>query len=472
MKIQSQQFIARSREGIGNEPLQSSLAIMGARLPLLRQMAMDAAGNFEQQRQYVKQMKDHTLGNMAMYLEQFETQLLANGGQLHWAQTPADFNRIIGQICEDAGAQRVVKGKSMVTEEAGLNDALIARGLDLVETDLGEYIIQLAEEPPSHIVGPAIHKTVDQVRELFLQHHKLGERTLADPTAIVTEARQVLRDRFPNADVGIVGANALIAESGSTMLVTNEGNGDLCSTLPKVQIVATSIDKVVPTFEDASAILRLLARSATGQAITCYTSFFSGPKRPTDPDGPEQFHVVLLDNGRSEMLAGKYRDMLRCIRCGSCLNHCPVYTHVGGHAYGWVYPGPMGSILTPLMQGLENARELPNACTSCGRCQEACPMDIPLPDMLRQLRADAFEQKLTPRAWRWGLAAYMRVLAYPRLYRFGSSLLMPLLAALGRKKGRFRSLLVANGWTEVRDFPAPQGQTFLNRWQQQKQKQD
>jgi L-lactate dehydrogenase complex protein LldF len=253
------------------------------------------------------------------------------------------------------------------------------------------------------------------------------------------------------------------------MLVTNEGNGDLCSTLPPVQIVATSIDKIVPLLEDASAVLRLLTRSATGQTITSYTSFFHGPRRAADLDGPRQFHVVLLDNGRSAMLAGKYREMLRCIRCGSCLNHCPIYTHVGGHAYGWVYPGPMGSVLTPLMQGLQHAKELPNACTTCGRCQQACPMDIPLPDTLRDLRAEAFAQKLTPRGWRWGIALAMRILAYPRLYRRGSALLMPMLAALGRKSGRFRSVMIANGWTEVRDLPAPQGQTFLNRWRQDHQ---
>ncbi len=467
MTTASGDFIARSRSGIDNEALQSSLSVLGSGLPLLRQIAVDAMGNFDEQREYVKGLKDHTLDHLADYLEQFEENVLANGGQVHWAKSAGEFNRIIAQICEDAGARRVVKGKSMVTEETGLNNELIRRGMALRETDLGEYIIQLADEPPSHIIAPAIHKTVDQVRELFLKNHDLGDRELPDPAAIVTEARKVLRQDFINADVGIIGANALIAESGSTMLVTNEGNGDLCSILPKIQIVATSIDKVTPRLEDASSMLRLLTRSATGQAVTCYTSFFSGPRRPEDMDGPEQFHVVLLDNGRSEILAGKYRDMLRCIRCGSCLNHCPVYTHVGGHAYGPVYSGPMGSVLTPLMTGLENAPLLPVACTTCGRCQEACPMDIPLPEMLRQLRADAFEQGVTPRAWRWGIALYMRALSSPRLYRLGSRILMPILASLGRKRGRFRSTLIPNGWTAVRDFPAPQGRTFLQRWQAQ-----
>ncbi len=472
MKLTSQDFIVRSREGINNPDLQSSLGVLSAGIPGKRQLAIDAMGNFEEQRRYARQMKDHALGNMAEYLEQFEAAVVANGGQVHWAETPEAFNRIITDICVAANARRVVKGKSMVTEETGLNDALIAAGMDLLETDLAEYIIQIAHEQPSHIVVPAIHKTVDQVRELFLKHHDLGERELADPTAIVTEAREVLRRRFGEADIGIVGANALIAETGSTLLVTNEGNGDLCSTLPKVQIVGTSIEKILPTLDDASSLLRLLSRSATGQAITCYTSFFTGPKRSEDIDGPEEFHVVLLDNGRSEMLAGEYSDMLRCIRCGSCLNHCPIYTHVGGHAYGWVYPGPMGSVLTPLMQGLENSKDLANACTTCGRCQEACPMDIPLPDMLRQLRAEANVRKLNPRRWRWGIAIYMRMLSYPRLYRWGSRVVMPIMAALARKKGRFRSLLLANGWTEVRDFPAPQGQTFLNQWQQQKRQQE
>lgn len=464
MKAQSRDFIARSREGIANEPLQDSLAILGSGLPLLRQMALDQLGDFEARREALKQVKDHTLDNLRHYLEQFESNVEARGGQVHWASTPEAFNAIIADLCESAGARRVIKGKSMVTEETGLNETLVGRGLQLRETDLGEYIIQLAAEKPSHIVGPAIHKTVDQVRELFYAHHPLGERPLADPKAIVTEARQVLREDFRNADVGIIGANALVAETGSTMLVTNEGNGDLCSNLPRMQIVATSIDKVIPRLEDASAMLQLLTRSATGQAITCYTSFYSGPRAAEESAGPEQFHVVLLDNGRSDMLAGRYRDMLRCIRCGSCLNHCPVYTHVGGHAYGWVYPGPMGSVLTPLMQGLESSSDLANACTTCGRCQQACPMDIPLPDMLRDLRAEAMEQHFTPRPWRWGIRAWSNLLRSPWWYRQVTGFLLPLMAKAGRRTGRFRKVFVPNGWSVVRDIPAPQGQTFLNQW--------
>jgi L-lactate dehydrogenase complex protein LldF len=270
------------------------------------------------------------------------------------------------------------------------------------------------------------------------------------------------------ADVGITGANYLIAETGSMVLVTNEGNADLTHTLPRIHIMLTGIEKVVPTLEDASTILRLLARSATGQEFSAYTTFVTGPKRADDPDGPEEFHVVLLDNGRSTLLEGEFRDVLRCIRCGACINHCPVYGTVGGHAYGWVYPGPIGSVLTPAFLGLEEARALPNASTFCGRCESVCPMRIPIPKMLRHWREREFASGLTPTPVRFGMAAWAFIAERPTLYRWMSGLAAGLLGFFGREKGRFFAMPFASGWTAFRDLPAPQGKTFMNQWKKRK----
>jgi L-lactate dehydrogenase complex protein LldF len=273
----------------------------------------------------------------------------------------------------------------------------------------------------------------------------------------------VLREKFLAADVGITGANFLVAETGSSIIVTNEGNGDLTQTLPKVHIVLATIEKIVPTLEDVAQLFRVLARSATGQEMSVYTTLSTGPRRPADPDGPHEYHVIILDNGRSAMLGGAFQDMLRCIRCGACMNHCPVYNAVGGHAYGFVYPGPMGSVLTPAIVGIENAKHLPNASTFCGRCEEVCPVRIPLPRMLRAWRESEFERRLSPATVRSGLALWGVFAKRPRLYGFATRIAARTLAGLGRR-GRFRWLPLASGWTAHRDFPAPQGETFQVQW--------
>jgi L-lactate dehydrogenase complex protein LldF len=298
--------------------------------------------------------------------------------------------------------------------------------------------------------------------------HLDPNRDLSEPVQLLTEARQVLREKFLAADVGITGANFLIAETGTSVIVTNEGNGDLTQILPKIHIVIASIEKLVPTLDDVSQILRVLARSATGQEMSVYTTFSTGPRRPGDVDGPEEYHVVVLDNGRSAMLGTSFQDMLRCIRCGACMNHCPVYHAVGGHAYGWVYPGPMGAVLSPSLIGVDKAGHLPNASTFCGRCESVCPVRIPLPKMMRHWREQEFERHLTPATVRSGLGVWAFFAKRPKLYQLASSLGMKALAWFGRDKGKFTSLPLAGGWTDYRDFPAPQGGTFQDQWKARK----
>jgi L-lactate dehydrogenase complex protein LldF len=464
LKQTSDRFLDNAHDALQDSAKVEFRSALALFTPLVRGQAMAEFGQFEALRHHVKQVRQHSLDHLDHYLAQFESEAVLNGNHVHFASDGDQLNSIVLDICQQHSARRIAKGKSMVTEETGLNDHLKRAGLRVTETDLGEYIIQQAGETPSHIVGPALHKSAAEIRALFLAKHDLGERTLDETADMVAEARAVLREQFLKAEVGVIGANALIAENGYSMLVTNEGNGDLCANLPRVLIVCTTIDRVLPRAEDATAMLRLLVRSATGQAQTCYTSFYSGPRREQDLDGPLETHYVLLDNRRTEILASDYREMLQCIRCGACLNHCPIYAAAGGHAYGWVYPGPMGSILTPLLTSLEQSAALPNACTSCGRCAEVCPADIPLPDLLRDLRHDETRQKLSPVRWRTGLRAHAWLARHPRLYRALTSPGIFALHLLGRRRGSFGKLPLADGWTSQRDFPAPEGRTFMQQY--------
>ncbi|WP_299615231.1 LutB/LldF family L-lactate oxidation iron-sulfur protein [Pelagibius sp.] len=466
MQSSSPAFKENARAALADQTLQKALGNVKAGFIGKRAKARARLPEFEDLRDAARDIKNHTLANLDFYLERYEEKVLASGGQVHWAATAEEARNAILTICRDAGAKVVTKGKSMISEEIGLNAHLEEAGLDVVETDLGEYIIQLRHETPSHIIAPAVHLTKDQVEADFRHHHDElpADRSLVEPEQLVAEARQMLRHRYLEADVGITGANFLVAETGTSIIVTNEGNGDLTQCLPKVHIVIASLEKVVPNLEDATTILRVLARSATGQELSAYTTFSTGPRRPEDLDGPEQYHVILLDNGRSQMLGGEFQDMLRCIRCGACMNHCPVYHAVGGHAYGWVYPGPMGAVLTPSLIGVDEAGHLPNASTFCGRCESVCPMRIPLPRMMRHWREREFERHLSPKAVRFGLAFWAFFARRPALYHRLLGLKMRVLGALGRAQGRFNALPFAGGWTKHRDFPAPQGKTFQQLW--------
>ena len=466
----SPKFKENATRALADEQLQRALSNVPSGFIGKRQKAKDKLPEFDALRDQARDIKNHTLAHLDMYLEEYEAKVVASGGHVHWCETPDDACSAIIDICRTHQAKTVTKGKSMVTEEIHLNKALSAAGIEPIETDLGEYIIQLRGETPSHIIAPAVHLNKEQIEADFraTHTHLPPERNLDEGVALVNEARQILRQKYIDADVGITGANFLIAETGTSIIVTNEGNGDLTQTLPKAHIVVATIEKLVPTLEDVSTILRLLARSATGQEYSSYTTFSTGPRRQDDPDGPGEYHVIILDNGRSGMLGSEFQDMLRCIRCGACLNHCPVYQAVGGHAYGWVYPGPMGSVLTPSLIGVDEAGHLPNASTFCGRCEEVCPMRIPLPRMMRHWREREFEKHLAPMTVRSGLGLWAFLAKRPKLYRLATGIAARLLKLWSGSDGRLEALTFAGGWTRHRDLPAPQGKTFMAEWRARK----
>jgi len=468
MELNAHNFKPNAKKALENDDLQESLLKLQTGFPLKRLAAKAKLPEFEDMRDQARDIKDHTLRHLDFYLEAFESKVQETGGHVHWARDVKDGREIVHRICDAVGAKTVTKGKSMIGEEMAINEYLVEKGLVPIETDLGEYIIQLRNEPPSHIIAPAIHTRRKHVEEAFRKAHKElpEDRNLDELEDLLKEARMMLRKDFLAADVGITGANFMIAETGSTVIVTNEGNGDLTQTLPRVHIVLCSIEKVVPNLEDCTTLLRVLARSATGQEQSVYTTFSTGPRGDTDPDGPEEFHVVILDNGRSKMLGHETHDMLRCIRCSACINHCPVYQSIGGHAYGSIYPGPMGSVLTPALHGIEKSCDLPNASTMCGKCEEVCPVRIPLPTMLRSWREKQWEDGPVPVVQRAGLSMWAFWATRPKLYHFAVKIKMRIMGWLGRKNGHLKSMPFTKGWTQTRDFPAPEGKTFQQLWKE------
>ncbi|MBC6441168.1 MAG: iron-sulfur cluster-binding protein [Rhodospirillales bacterium] len=464
-QLTSSRFKQQAAKALEDEVLQDNLVKLKGNFLQRRANARESLPEFDDLRDIAVGIKTHTLEHLDLYLEAFENAVEASGGHVHWARDDAEARNLVLAICRAENAKTVTKGKTMVGEEIGLNAYLEANGITPVETDLGEYIIQLAGEPPSHIIAPAIHKNRQQVAELFNDHHPdLADRGPDDVDGLLADARAVLRQRFLKADVGITGANFLIAETGQTVIVTNEGNGDLTQLLPRVHLVVAGIEKVVPSLEDATSIMRILARSGTGQEMSSYTSFSAGTRRPGDIDGPEAFHVVLVDNGRSALLGSPTEEILRCIRCGCCLNACPVYGKVGGHAYGSTYSGPVGAVLTPALAGLAETNHLPNASSLCGRCEAVCPMRIPIPKMLRHLREEEARSGRAPAAARNGLSLWAAFAKRPGLYRWATNLAMCVLAGRAGKRGRFASLPGAGAWTRDRDLAAPQGTSFQTRW--------
>ncbi len=455
-------FAHRAGAALANSQLQRSLARIPIKFVSKRAAAVEDFGDFEALRTAGQAIRDTVLSDLDAWLLRFEAEATRRGVVVHWAESAADANRIVVDIAQAGGVRLAVKSKSMVSEECELNPALEAAGVKVVETDLGEYVLQLANEKPSHIVAPIIHKNKEEVADLFAQHHAVprqGSAWREDIEGLTREARQMLRPQFLQADMGISGANFLVAETGSALLVTNEGNGRLCTTLPRIHVAITGIEKVVPTLEDAATLVRLLTRSATGQSISNYVSLLTGRQDAGASDGPQEMHIILLDNGRSGLLGTELQAMLRCIRCGACMNHCPVYQAVGGHAYGWVYPGPMGAILTPAYRGLEQAPELPHAATLCGQCSVVCPVKIPLPDLMRHWRERQANRGQKSWRERWSYRAWAWLALRPRYYDWASRIAVRLLGWRA-VDGKLRRLPFAGAWTDGRDLPAPTGQTF------------
>ena len=463
MQVQSMHFKARAGQKLADERLQKNLKILSTNWTGGRARAITELDDFEATRDDAIRRRNLALANLDVWLERFEKEASARGATVLFAETPADASRLVVEIAKKHGVRKVTKSKSMVSEEMALNRALEAAGIQPVETDLGEYILQINDnEPPSHIVAPVVHKSKDEVSDLFAKVHQRPR--LTDIPQMTREAREFLRPHFLSSDMGVSGGNFLVAETGSVAIFTNEGNEGMCTVLPPVHVVVTGIEKVLPTLDDLAAVARLLPRSATGQSISNYFSILTGTRAPDEVDGPEHTYFVLVDGGRTGLVGGEFQDMLRCIRCGACMNHCPVYQKIGGHTYGWVYPGPMGSVLTPSYVGIENALDLPQAATMCGECHVVCPMKIPLPDLLRKLREKQLERGLRPWTERFGLAAWRFAARRPGLYRPMVRISARLLKAVGGKRGRIAQLPMAGGWTDHRDLTMPSGPTFKERW--------
>jgi L-lactate dehydrogenase complex protein LldF len=465
MQSTSPNFIQNAKDALQDDPLQAALGKLTDGFPIRRLEAAVRLPEFEDLRNEARDIKTHVLENLDLYLEAYEEKEVESGGHVHCCQTAEDARETILKICQNANAKIVTKSKSMISEEIAVNGFLEENGIEPVETDLGEYIIQLRDEPPSHIIAPVIHLSKEQVADTFRDAHTDLEkdRSLDEPRALLEEARAKLRTKFLSADVGLTGVNMLIAETCTNVLLTNEGNADLTNNLPRVHIVIASIEKIVPTLEDATTILRVRARSAIGQDISVYTTFCTGPRQLNDLDGPEEYHVVLLDNGRTDMIGSEFHKMLRCIWCGACLKHCPIYKSVGEHAYDWVYSGPMGAVLIPNLIGMEEAQHLSHASTLCGKCESVCPMRIPLPKMLRRWRERQFKAELGSKRARWVLKSWAWLVKRPRIYQFAMNMGVAVLGQIGFRS-RFKSFPFAKGWTSKRDLTAPTRDTFLSQY--------
>ncbi len=464
MKVDSNNFIALADIAISDGHVPQAVGT-GTRTAFNRRLGAMSATSPEHgdaMRQQAAEAKRRALRKLPELLEQAEANMTRNGITVLWAEDAAEAKRHMLDIVQRHDSKHVAKSKSMVTEEIALNDALIEAGIAVIETDLGEYILQINDEHPSHIIAPIIHKSKDEIRQVM--QDKIGMPYLEDAQSMVAFAREKLRVEFLQADLGVSGANFIIAETGSLCLVTNEGNGRMVTTLPKVHVAFVGIERIVESMEDYATLTQVLPRSGTGQNMTVYTNIINGP---CHDGGPEHLYVIFVDNGRSRIYANeKYTEALACIRCGACQNACPVYRATGGHAYGWVYGGPIGAVVTPLLVGIDKATPLPNASSLCGSCKQVCPVDIDLPRMLLDLRHDIVEQKHTEFMWNASMKAWEQVCASPRLFELGGKAAR---AALTIGVDR----LVPNPlgqWKQQRDFPNFAPKSFRQQWRERQSK--
>jgi L-lactate dehydrogenase complex protein LldF len=460
-------FHSVSVKAAGDERLKNAVGTAVLRQYVGRQQRLLDLPDSDSLRKLAGEIKQHTLDYLDYYLDRLVENVKKNGGHVHFAKDGSEAKQIILKIANDAHCTRCIKSKTMVSEEINLAHALEVAGMDVVETDLGEFIVQISHDKPSHLVAPIVHKDRASIAKLFSEYFKTPYND--DPYALTMQARNYLRDKFRMSDFGMTGGNFLVAETGVVACVENEGNQRQSVTTPRVLVSLVGIEKVIPRMTDLAVMLKLLARSATGQPVTIYTNIFGGPRAPGEKDGPQEFHLVLIDNGRTEILKDpEYRETLRCIRCGACLNACPIYRKIGGHAYGSVYPGPIGALITPLFQGLEKFKDLPQASSLCGACYEACPVKINIPKHLINLRRDIVNQHINGpieravyRFWAWSIQ-------FPVLYQLiGKMQAIDLRRRAKKNNGWIRNLpKIASGWTQVRDMPAPAKHSFHARWRE------
>ncbi|CAG74822.1 putative electron transport protein [Pectobacterium atrosepticum SCRI1043] len=458
LKTSDVKFKDRIQTQIHDPIMRKAVANAQERIGANRQKMVDELGHWEAWRDHAAQIREHVLNNLDAYLYQLSEKVTANGGQVYFAKTKEDATRYILQVAQANHAKKVVKAKSMVTEEIGMNHVLQQAGIEVIETDLGEYILQLDQDPPSHVVVPAIHKDRYQIRKVL--HEKLGYDGPETPEAMTLFIRKKIREDFLSAEVGVTGCNFAVAETGSVCLVTNEGNARMCTTLPKTHIAVMGMERIAPTFEEVDVLITMLARSAVGARLTGYNTWLTGPREAGHVDGPQEFHLVIVDNGRSQILGSAFRDILRCIRCGACINTCPAYRHIGGHGYGSIYPGPIGAVISPLLGGYQDFKELPYACSLCTACDTVCPVHIPLSSLILKHRRVMAESGITPKAEQRFTKLFSYVNSHPMLWKVGM-IAGAHAAGWFIKNGKTRIEMGAIGeWTEARDLPDADGESF------------
>ncbi|MFN2744346.1 MULTISPECIES: LutB/LldF family L-lactate oxidation iron-sulfur protein [Bacillus] len=469
MKIGTETFKERVSDGLDNTFMRGAVSSAQERLRARRLEAAEELGNWEEWRSLAEEIRQHVLENLDYYLEQLADNVAKKGGHVFFAETAEEATGYIREVVKKKNGKKIVKSKSMVTEEINMNEALESEGCEVVETDLGEYILQIDDhDPPSHIVAPALHKNKEQIRDVFKE--RIDYRKTEKPEELVMHARAVLRKKFLEADIGITGCNFAIADTGSVSLVTNEGNGRLVTTIPKTQITVMGMERIVPSFDEFEVLVGMLTRSAVGQRLTSYITALTGPKLPDEADGPEEFHLVIVDNGRSKILGTDFQSVLQCIRCAACINVCPVYRHVGGHSYGSIYSGPIGAVLSPLLGGYDDYKELPYASSLCAACSEACPVKIPLHELLLKHRQRIVEKEgRAPISEKLAMKAFGLGTSTPSLYKMGSKWAPAAMKPFQEGENITKGPGPLKQWTQIRDFPAPNRSRFRD-WFQDRQK--